>query len=214
VTVVFPRSLRLHAKIPRVDHTRMSYPMVVRDGIMNRLKAKPYFSTFKFSTSRAVQIQPQSLPFCGVYFLQETQTPDGDINAGEVRFRVSARYGFSVIVLNNNPEEAEYQIDRAMMQITSLFSDPTLYGGADAEIQGFAGGNRQHVFGNAGQDNVTPTVELRYELTCDLGTVTYEPVVPDILEVIRSDTSFPIGGTAQQHHDTQQVVSQYDMEQN
>jgi hypothetical protein len=193
----------------------MSYSLLVRDGVMDRLKAMPIFSGFKFSTNRALQIQPQSLPFCGVYFIQETQSPDGDADAGEIRFRTYTRIGFSIIVQNNDPADAELKLDRAFMAITrGLFSDKTLYDNSSFKIQGFTSGNRQHVFGNAGQDNETPIAELRYEMLCDLGTITYPPYVPDDLEVIHVKTAFPDGGTPAEQAAVQQVEAQYDVDQN
>ena len=214
MTTPFKRDLRMRGKTPRVDHVRRSYPILVRDGIMDRVKAMPYFSSFHFSTNKSLQIQPQSLPFCGVYLLQELMTPDGDANVGEVRFRTTTRIGFSVIVLNNDADAAEYQLDTAMQVITGgLFADPTLYDNSVFKIQAFISGSRQHVFGGVGQDNETPIAELRYELTCDLGAITYPPFEPDDLEIIHVETAFPAGGTQAEQDAVQQTIAEYDLEQ-
>ena len=210
----FTRDLRLRGKTPGLNQTQRSYPMLVRDGILARVKTFPYFSTFTFSSNKALQIQPQSLPFCGVYFIQELGVPDGDADAGEPRFRTTVRIGFSVIVVNNDPDEAEYALDTAMQVLAgSLFSDSTLYNNSIFKIQGFSSGTRTHVFGNAGLDNETPIAELRWELVCDLGTITYPPVVMDDLEVIHVETAFPVGGTQAEQDATQQVVTEYDLHQ-
>lgn len=205
----FKKDLRLHPKIPKVRSTRRSYPMLVRDGMFDRLKLMSFFAPFNFSTKKDVTIQPQSIPFCGVYFLQEFMAPDGDANAGEVRFRTSVRYGFSVIIQNNDPDQAEYTLDKAMQAISGLFSDPTLYNNKQFQIQAFSGGLRQHVYGHVGQDNQTPIAELRFELTCDLGVIEYPPFVEDVLEVIHLETVFPIDGDSSK---VQQVKVEYDME--
>ena len=150
----FKSDLRLHGKTPKVRTTRRTYPILVRDGIFDRVKLMPFFATFNFSTKKDVTIQPQSIPFCGVYLLQEFMAPDGDANAGEPRFRTSARYGFSVIVQNNDPDAAEYTLDKAMDALTmGLFSDPTLYNNHQFKIQSYIAGRRQHVYGHVGQDN-------------------------------------------------------------
>lgn len=210
----FSRDLRMRGKTPGIAHTPRSYPMLVRDGIMARVKAMPYFASFHFSSNKALQIQPQSLPFCGVYFIQETGVPDGDANVGEPRFRTTVRIGFSVIVVNNDPEAAEYQLDTAMQVLAGgLFSDPTLYNNAAFKIQSYASGVRTHVFGATGLDNETPIAELRWELVCDLGVITYPPIVMDDLEVIHVTTAFPAGGTQAEQDATQQVVAEYDLEQ-
>lgn len=191
-----------------------SYPLLVRDGIMSRVKLIPYFATFSFSTNRALQIQPQMLPFCGVYFVQESSVPDGDANAGEPRFRTTVRIGFSVIVVNNDPDLAETALDTAMQALAGgLFSDPTLYNNAAFKIQGFASGTRTHAFGAASLENETPIAELKWELVCDLGTIVYPPLVVDDLDVIHVKTGFPLEGTVEEQAAVQQVTTEYDVQQ-
>jgi len=207
----FKKDLRLYGKTPKVRSTRRSYSMLVRDGMFDRLKLMPFFTMFNFSTKKDVTIQPQSIPFCGVYFLQEFMAPDGDANAGDVRFRTSARYGFSIIIQNNDPDQAEYTLDKAFQALSGLFSDPTLYNNKQFQIQAFSGGLRQHVYGHVGQDNQTPIAELRFELTCDLGVIEYPPFTEDDLEVIHWETAFPVDGDPSQ---VQQVIAEYDLEQN
>lgn len=171
----------------------MSYPLRVRDGILVRVQALPYFAAFKrFSTNKMLQIQPQDLPFCGVYHIQTLMAPDGDANVGEPRFRTSVRIGFSVIILNNDPSAAEYKLDEAFMALTGgLLSDPTLYNNSQFKIQGYVSGAATHEFGSPMADNETPMAELRFELVCDLGMVTYPPVVPDDLETIHVTVGDP-----------------------
>jgi len=207
----FKRDLRLHGKSPHVVHVQRSYPILVRDGILDRIKLMPFFSTFKFGKTTAIPIQAPSLPFCGVYLLQEQGTPDGDANVGEVRFRTVARIGIGVIVLNNDSEAAEYQLDAANQTLTGLFADHTLYDNDVFKIQAFTSVTRQHNFGSMLKDNETPIAELRLEIACDLGTITYPPYVPDDLEIIHVETVFPVGGDASR---VQQVKTQYDLEQN
>ena len=212
--IPFTRDLRIHGKIPRVVHVRSSYPILVRDGLMSRVKLLPFFvaATFKFTTNKAVPIQAESIPFCGVYLLQEFSAPDGDINAGEIRFRTSVKYGFSVIVQNNDPVEAENKLDLAYQALTiGLFSDPTLYNNSQFKIQGFIGGTRQHVFGHLSMNQESPIAELRWELMCDLGVIDYPPDVPDVLEVIHLETVYP---EQAKKDTTKQVKVEYDMDQN
>jgi hypothetical protein len=173
--------------------------LLIRDAIMARLQAKSYFSTFHFSTNKSLQIQPQSIPFLGVYLIEETNLPDGDANAGEVRFRCFTRYGLSVIVQNIDADAAETQLDDAMAVINELFKDPTLYNWSGdygpAQIQAYTRGGRSHVFGAIGLDNELPIAELRYDLSCDLGTLYYPPDVPDYLHTVHVKTQFPSGAT-------------------
>lgn len=194
--------------------TVASFPILLRDAILTRVKALPYFATFSFSTNRMLQIQPDSLPLSGVYFLQENSLPDGDANAGQVRFRTTVRIGFSVIIINNDPDLAEHQLDTAyQVLVSSLLADETLYNGSQVKVQGFASGARTHVFGNAGSNNETPIAELRWDLVCDLGVIDYPPVVLDDLDLIHVRTGFPLGGTQAEQDAVQQVVSEYDLPQ-
>ncbi len=204
--------VRLHGKLPRVDHLYRSYPMRLLDGTMSRIQAMPFFATFNFSSHKGLIIQPSSVPFCGVYLLREDRAPDGDANAGEIRFRTLARIGISVIIQNNDPAAAEYKLGDAAQAISiGLFSDSTYYNNSSFKIQGLARGSCQNFFGRVGTlDNETPIAELRYELDVDLGTITYEPLVPDTLEVIHVETAFPLDGDTSQ---VQQVKVEYDLEQ-
>ena len=194
-----------------------SVPMQVRDGMLTRIKVMPFFaavSAFKYTKNRALQIQPASLPLCGVYFLQETGTPEGDANAGEPRFRVQARFGISVIVVNNDMEAAEYTLDLAAGAIRGgLFSDPTFYNNDAFQIQGFSFDSRRHNFGVT-VDQETPFAELQLELVCDLGTIDYPPIVLDDLDIIHVKTAFPLGGTQAEQDAVQQVSTEYDLPQN
>lgn len=193
----------------------MTYSLLVRDAIMTRLQAMSYFTSggFHYSTNRALQIQPQSIPFCGVYLIEEINTPDGDANVGEPRFRQIARYGVSVIVQNNNADAAEDELTRAYGAINRIFNDPTLYNWSgdygDAKIQAYMRNSRSHQFGSVGMENELPIAELRYDLTCDLGTITYEPDVPDTLNVVHVTTQFPSGGTQAEIDAVQQVQAHY-----
>lgn len=194
-----------------------SVAIQVRDGIVTRLQAAQFFTqvTFTFTKNRALQIQPETLPLCGVYFISETHTPEGDPNAGEPRFRTTARYGLSVLVVNNDMEAAEYVLDLAAQAIaTALFTDPTFYYNSSFKIQSFNFGTRSHSFGSAGLDNETPFAELKWELICDLGTDTYPPLVLDDLDLIHVKTAFPLGGTPEEQAAVQQVEAEYDLPQN
>lgn len=184
--------------------------------MISRVRSMPFFTNFKtFTSNKALAIQPSMLPLCGVYFIQETSVPEGDGNAAEPRFRTSTRYGFSVLVVNNDAAAAEYVLDLAAQALAGgLFSDSTFYNNDQFKIQSFSLGARTHIFGNLALDNETPFAELRWELVCDLGTINYPPLVLDDLDVIHVKTAFPIGGTQAEQDAVQQVSTEYDLTQN
>lgn len=197
--------------------TAYTYPMLVRDRILDFLQGLPFFATngFTFSTNKALQIQPHNIPFLGVYFIEETGLPEGDANIGDIRFRTTARYGISVIIQNNDSGVSETILDRAMTFITSIFKNPDLYNWdgtlEEAKIQAFIRGARTHAFGSVGADNEMPIAELRYELTCDLGTILYDPPVDDDFITFHVETRYPSQEAADEG--TPQVIVQYDIPQ-
>lgn len=194
-----------------------TYPMLVRDRILLFLQQTPFFSVnnFHFHTNKSLQIQPELIPFAAVYFIEETSLPSGDPNVGDIRFRTSARYGISVIILNNDAEAAEILLDKAMAAITSIFKNPKLYNWEgsleDAKIQAFLRGARSHQFGAIGQNNELPVAELRYDLTVDLGEILYDPPVTDDFITFHVETRYPNQAAADAG--TPQVVVQYDIPQ-
>lgn len=190
--------------------------IVIRDRLVTKMKSMPFFSTFKFSTDKSQSIDPSNVPFAGVYFINEDLTPDGDPNAGEVRFRSMAMYGISVIVQNNDAKAAEYKLDEAWKLLTvAVFADPKMYNWKNANkpgevaIQGFTRGNRSHQFGNAGADNATPVAEMRFTLTCDLGTLDYPPLIEDDFKKFHIETRYPAGSDPAE---VQQTVAEWDIE--
>jgi hypothetical protein len=192
-----------------------TYPMLVRDSLLARLQALPFFTShgFNFYTNKALVIQPEHIPFAAVYFIEETNMPDGDANVGDVRFRCSARYGFSVIIQNNDATAAENKLDEAMAAINSLFTDPRVYNwdgsNGPAKIQAFTRGARSHQFGSIGAESELPVAELRFDLTCDLGVILYDPPVVDDFITLHVETRYPPGIS----DGVQQVVVQYDIPQ-
>jgi len=186
-----------------------SYAMIVRDEMLARLKTMPFFSTFKFGTNKAEQIQPELIPFLGVYFISEDLLPEGDPNHGEPRFHSSALYGFSVVIQNNDGAAAELTLDQAWMLIMDrLFTDPSLYLNPAAKIQAYTRGNRTHQFGTAGADNSIPVAESRFTLMCDLGVIDFPPLVPDVLAKIHFETRYPAGSDP---NEVQQVTAEWDL---
>jgi hypothetical protein len=198
--------------------TSSTEAIIVRDKIVDRLKKMPFFKTFTFSTDKSRSIEPNSVPFVGVYFINEDLSPDGDANHGETRFRSMAMYGISIIVQNNDAKAAEYTLDQAWHTMsTGLFTDTTLYNWknvgipGEVAIQAFTRGNRSHQFGNAGADNATPIAEMRFTLTCDLGTIDFPPAIEDAFKTMHVETQYPPGSDPKE---IQQTKVQYDIPQN
>jgi len=172
-----------------------------------------------FSRSRQMQIQSQNIPYLGCYLVDETMVPDGDFNAGEPRFKHTLILGFSVIVLNNKPDDTENVLDASFWAIMNgLLTDTTLVALYDTAlpdataIEGFTRANRRHVYGQS-TGNEMPIGELQFNLSCMFRTY-WPPIVLDDLDVIHVTTGFPIEGPQSERDKVLQVTSVYDIPQN
>ncbi len=196
-----------------------SYSLFIRDAMLQRIRAMLFFRDFaKFGRSRRLQIQPENIPYVGVYLVDEVMLPDGDFNAGNVRFTHALRIGFSVIVFNNDEDSTEDQLDAAfwalmngLLRDESLMNMITTDTPGNAVIEGFTRGTRRHVYGVSGGNNEQPIGELQMDLTCVLRT-NWDPVIVDDLNIIHVTTGFPIAGTEEERAAIQQVQSEYDLE--
>lgn len=162
--------------------------LIVRDALFDRVKAMPFFADFTFAKNKMMRVQTQDLPYCGVYLVNELLLPEGDANAGDIRLRDTARYGFSVIVIDNENEGGEETLDQAFAEITTgLLTDTTLTGFNNKLLQGITRGERMHIYGSMALDNETPILELQFDMTADLGTAIFKPVITDDFIVLHTD---------------------------
>ena len=88
-----------------------SYGMVICDTLYAKAVTLPIFAGWTSRRTQQLPTFPGVLPYLGVYFIKENMGPDGDINAGEVRFITDLSVGFSIIVQNNDPVESEPEPD-------------------------------------------------------------------------------------------------------
>lgn len=163
-----------------------SYSFIIRNGILERLKTAPTFSSVKkFAKNRGKgPVQGQDLPFVACYFIEEFWGADGDINAGAPHFTHRVKLGFSVLIQDNNNEVAEQNLDVAHWAIMNYltrqdwwhFKMPDPW--PDVEIEGIERGSRKFVFGNSSLNNETPVAELQMDMTLVHRTY-FPPTVTD-----------------------------------
>jgi hypothetical protein len=200
-----------------------SYSFVIRDMLFDTLtKRTPYFANYTARKTPMRQVQANLLPFLGVYIIDETMTPDGDANAGMVRFSHALRIGFSVIIANNDDVAAEKTLDAAYWAIMNRFwTDEYLMNLGDTynptdgsqnpdnvRIESIIRGIRKHKFGNANQTNETPVAELQYDITAFYRTMWW-PDITDTLNEIDISTGVKIGDTQAQMNARHQLVGKY-----
>jgi hypothetical protein len=202
-----------------------SYSFIIRDLFFNRLVQVPFFTGFTARKSRALPVMTNNIPYLGVYFVNEEMSPDGDLNAGEIRFTHMLKIGFSVIIVNNDPVACESKLDQAYWTImNTLWRDPYLtnlidtraYPGGigspnNTRIEGVSRGMRRHVYGTAGKDNEMPIGEMQYEATVKY-RADYAPIITDDLLQISVRTGVKAGDTQAEMDRRLQTGAEYDFD--
>lgn len=208
--------------VPTVTEVQ-SFGWVIRDMFFDKLMTTTFFKQFHARKTNALPIE--SLPYLAITIVNEDMVPDGDYNAGEIRFIHNLRLGFSVVVANNDQVACEATLDQAFWVImNTLWRDPYLtnmistmpytgVGGTpdNTRIEGVTRGSRRNVFGNGGHNNETPIGELRYEATV-LFRADYAPIITDSLLKIGVRTGVKPGDTQHDMDGRSQTGALYEFE--
>ena len=192
-----------------------SFAFDIRDTFYNVVTADSFFQGFVTKKNRMLPVQPDLLPYLGVYVIEETAAPDGDANAACVRFSHIARIVFSVLTANNDRDVAEAFSDQAYLKImTLLYTDlnvMNVWNRKNVEgvmIESIARGTRRHLYGNAGQNNETPWIELQYEVQATYRSEWF-PDITDTLDEIDVTTGVKPGDTPAEMANRIQVAPVY-----
>ena len=192
-----------------------SFALVIRDVFYDALSSDPFFASYTCRKNKMLSVQPQLLPYLGVYILDETMLPDGDANAGHIRFSHTLRIGFSVMIANNDQVVAEQGVDAAWWKIMNrLWPDQNIMNLLESSnpdntrIESITRGARRHVFGTAGLNNETPLAELQYDVSIFYRTG-WPPIITDDLDEIDVTTGIKIGDTQDEMDQRQQVTRKY-----
>ena len=199
-----------------------SFALVIRDVFYDAVSSDPFFANYSKRKTKMLSVQHQALPYLGVYIIDENMQPDGDANAGMIRFSHTLRIGFSVIIANNDQVVAEQQIDAAwwrimnrlwpdqyIMNLFDTLNPHTGTGNPDnTVIESITRGVRRHVFGSTGLNNETPVAELQYDVSVFFRT-TWPPIITDDLEEIDISTGIKIGDTQEEMDQRQQFHGKY-----
>jgi hypothetical protein len=202
--------------LPRGITATQSYSQVIRDSMFAMLVQLPFFTGFKARRSKQLPIQEPLLPYLGVYIIAEEMPPDGDPNAGDIRFMHDLRVGCQVIIENNDPVASELKLDEAFWAIMNgLWTNNGLTNVVKSEmddntlIECIPRGVRRHVWGTIGK-NQQPIGELEY-----IPTVRYRsewfPTIPDDLTDIHVE-AVPLAddGTVPPATEVQRVIMEYE----
>ena len=206
---------------PTVTATQ-SYTWVIRNVFFDALQADPFFAGYTCRKNKMLVARPEYLPYLGVYIIDETMTPDGDGNAGPVKFIHNARIGFSVMNANNDQDALEANLDAAFWAICNrLWPDEYIMNLINTQnpntgtenpdntiIESVERGLRRYVWGNAAFNNETPLGELQYDVTCRYRTY-WQPGPFDDLDTIDIVTGIKPGDTQAEMDARQQIHVQY-----
>ena len=175
-TLVIRKIVTAKTFMTATDTTVFSYGLVIRDMLLTKLMTAPFFAGFTFRKSRQLPTQINQLPSLGVYLVKEDMTPDGDPNHGDIDMIHSLTIGFSVVIINNDPEATQEKLDQAYWTIMNwLWRDPYLMNMIDTRAYPGGVGNPDNVriealmngswrfFDHPPLNNETPMSELRYE---------------------------------------------------
>jgi hypothetical protein len=192
-----------------------SYALVIRDAFHDALAGDTFFTSYTVRKTKMLVARTEYLPYLGVYIIDETMNPDGDANAGVIRFSHVLRVGFSVMIANNDQVVAEQTIDAAFWRIMNrLWPDAGIMNvfqssmPDNTQIEGVTHGLRKHVFGNAQLNNETPIAELQYDVSVSFRTF-WPPIITDDLETIDITTGVKPGDTQDEMDQRQQAHVRY-----
>lgn len=194
-----------------------SYSQVIRDSFFAKCVVLPFFLNFTARRSVQLPIWQQHIPYLGVYIVNEDMGPDGDANAGEIRFIHRLQIGFQVIIENNDPVAAELKLDQAFWAIMNgLWRDPDLMNFINSDmpdnvrVEAVERGRRTHEWGSSGLNNEKPSGELRYTATVLYRAEYGARVTDDFLHMHQETVPLKDDDTAPAVGEVQRIITEYE----
>ena len=202
-----------------------SYSLVIRDAFFDALAGMPMFTSFTKRKCKQFQVQQAQVPYLGTYIIRENMTPDGDANAGHIRFIHNLTLGYSVIIQNMSPEITEQKLDAIFWAIMNrLWTDQYLmnlldtrmYPGGEyampdnTRVEGIMRGERRHIWGNTSLSNEMPIAELQYDVTIMYRTGWWPVITDDFLRMHEEVVPMRPDGTVPPADEVERVIVEYD----
>jgi hypothetical protein len=196
-----------------------SYSLVIRDAFFAATVQLPFFQGFIARRSKQLPVATYQLPFLGVFIVSEDMTPDGDSNAGEIRFIHKLQIGWQVMIENNDPVASEQILDQAFWAIMNgLWRDPKLMNFLASDmpdntrVESIERGTRRHVWGSAGLNNETPYGELEYVATAKYRASYGAIPTDDLLDINIQTVPLADDGTVPDASEVQRIISDYEFQ--
>ncbi|BAR57587.1 hypothetical protein ACVIWV_006189 [Bradyrhizobium diazoefficiens] len=185
-----------------------TYAIEIADRVLELLKAPtadeptPFFKSYWRTPMR--QVAASDLPLLGVYILRETRGPDGDENAGEIRFIHRLHLGIAGAISNADPGEQLRILEERMAGIDErLLTNPAFV----CMIEGVTAMDRRSQYAQVAE---TPVAEIQIEMVVTFRTY-WEPVVPDDFKTMHVETRYPTADA--DPAEVQQITQEYDIPQ-
>lgn len=199
-----------------------SFSLVIADVFHDAVASDPFFANYYKSKTKMLSVQHQQLPYLGVYIIDETMLPDGDANAGSIRFSHTLRIGFSAVIAMNDPSAARLQLNAAWWAIMNrLWPDQYIMNLIDTHnpttdtenpdntiIESITRGVVRYVYGAQALNNETPLAEMQYDVSVFFRT-RWEPAITDTLDEIDWTTGVKAGDTQADMDQRLQVHGKY-----
>jgi hypothetical protein len=203
------------------DPLRGSFGEALRNRMLATVVGLPFFASFMPRITRRLPIAVEDLPILGCYLGEETEIPDGDLNAGPIAFIVTQRLGWSIMIKESDEEKAEHMLECALVALRNgIRTNPSLMNMLDttdydtgvateynARIEGEQRTSARLAWGSFLLNNETPVAEKQFEMTLQFRRI-YSPGPFHDLEEIDIQTSFPIYRTPEERERIQQVRQQ------
>src|SRR5271166_7053011 len=104
-----------------------TYAWSLREAMLGAASRAPFFQGFTLLRTRELPIEPAVFPTLGAYLLDATMGPESTGNHGELVFATTPRIGFSIGIINNDPNAMDTILDRALLALmNALWRNPYL----------------------------------------------------------------------------------------
>jgi hypothetical protein len=199
-----------------------SYTHLIRNVFFDALSSDSFFANYTVRKNRMLRVQHELMPYLGVYIIDEPMAPDGDANAGNIRFIHTPRIGFSIMLVNNDQDACEAALDAAYWRLFNrLWNDPYINNVFDTfnwitgyqnpgnvRFESIERGMRRYVWGNTTINNQTPVGELQYDITVKFRSYAEPGPFVDLL-TLDVKTGVKPGDTQAEMDQRQQLHVQY-----
>lgn len=195
-----------------------SYAFIIHNEIFERLSTSTFFQGFTIKRiSEALPIEAgYQIPFLGVYEGEEMMGPEGQPNAGEIRFTHTMNVGIQVVVQDNDAMGCLIRLDQAYWFIMNrLWRDDTFTNRLQTSMpdntrfEAVTRIRKRKKWGATGARNETPVGILQLDISIQFKT-DFAPTEFVDLERITVTTGYPIAGTPEEQAAVQQVKMVYE----